>query len=52
MSKQIRYQRSGGKVITLPKPYNVNELTGQIRSGGVEISFVGGQLVVNVPEYK
>jgi hypothetical protein len=49
--EEIVYQRSGGKKVTLPKGYNVNDLQGQMKSGGVKISFVGEQIVVSVPGY-
>jgi len=46
--KEIKYQRSCGKIVALPKGYNVNDLQGQMRSGGAKISFVGEQIVVSV----
>jgi hypothetical protein len=47
--KEIRYERPNGKVVKLPKGYNVNELTSQMKSGDVKVSFVGEQIIVSIP---
>ena len=47
--KKIRYERPNGEIIELPKGYNVNELNGQIKSGGGEVLLLGGEIVFLPP---